>query len=235
MKFPLHCVQVVPTVSRAVFPHLIISPFPRASPRSSGGLAPLNRLHQTSTPPLRRLACTIQLRDRIPPSGFNLAKGPNGLLKLLVQAKDRWHELASILFPVFRFPLSEITGCFVPCFFLFNACCGYVIPRPPSSPSSLHMPVINPHLYTSAWSHDHRDDATGKRSQDLRQRAPQATYFLHWNATCREPRLLGDSGHQNQVSTEVPRQRENWLVPRWTNQREKSCIGWRRPRWYRGR
>lgn len=76
--------------------------------------------------------------------------------------------------------------------FSFTFACGYVTPPPTqSSPSSFHMPVINPHLYTSAWSHDHSDDATGKRSQDLRQRAPQATYFLHWNPTCREPRLLG--------------------------------------------
>lgn len=48
VKFPLHCVQVVPTVSRAAFPHLKISPSPSVSPRSSGGNAPPNLWHQTS-------------------------------------------------------------------------------------------------------------------------------------------------------------------------------------------
>lgn len=71
-------------------------------------------------------------------------------------------------------------------------------PHTQSSRSSLYTPpvIIHPHSYTSAWSHDHRDDAGGKRSQDSKQIASQATYFLHRNPARRElRRLLGGGGH----------------------------------------
>lgn len=116
--------------------------------------------------------------------------------------------------------------------------------HPPAHPahpilgSFLHKPVINPHLYTSPWSHDHRMTREEKEFKILGRmiRKPPTS--------CTGTRLVGnhacwgDLGHQNRVSMKAPRLRGNLLVPERTNQRrerEKPCIGWGWPRLQRGR
>lgn len=139
--------------------------------------------------------------------------------------------------------LLEVTGCCSSCFSSFTPVC-LCYTHPPAHPAHPILGFLSsqashqsPFIHKPVESRS-QDDAGGKRIQDSRQNDSQATYFLHRNSACKEPRLLGrgvggDLGHQNRVSMKAPRLRGNLLVLGRTNQRrerEKPCIGWGWPR-----
>lgn len=126
--------------------------------------------------------------------------------------------------------LLEVTGCCSSCFSSFTPVC-LCYTHPPAHPAHPILGFLSsqashqsPFIHKPVESRS-QDDAGGKRIQDSRQNDSQATYFLHRNSACKEPRLLGRGGGGGSGPPE-PGQHESAeaqgkFIGSWTNQSEK--------------